>query len=148
MNAKNYIDEMDLENNKVNDLNKQLNDEINMLKNDNTKLKKIKEEYKPLKNKYEEDVGKLNEQITILTNKCQNFNSFINSNISSLLLLLCIKIFDFPFSSFNFKNEELNLIKSKIGFDIKDNEEIMTIIFKSMDQKIHHAFICKDSDKL
>ena len=79
MNAKNYIDEMDLENNKVNDLNKQLNDEINMLKNDNIKLKKIKEEYKPLKNKYEEDVGKLNEQITILTNKCQNFNSFINS---------------------------------------------------------------------
>ena len=131
MNAKNYIDEMDLENNKVNDLNKQLNDEINMLKNDNIKLKKIKEEYKPLKNKYEEDVGKLNEQITILTNKCENLEKKLNEENGKSKILIhnnnskdeIVELM----KELKSKNGELNVIKSKIGFDIKDNEEIMTI---------------------
>ena len=46
------------------------------------------------------------------------------------------------------KEEELEKIKSKIGFEIKEDEQIMTLIFTSVDQKIQHAFICKDSDKL
>jgi len=46
------------------------------------------------------------------------------------------------------KDEELDKIKSKIGFDIKEEEQIMTLIFTSIDQKIQHALFCKDSDKL
>ena len=115
-------------------------------------MKKIEEEYKPLKNKYEEDVGKLNEKITILTNKCQNLEKKLNEENGKSKILIHNnnskdEILELM-KEIKSKNEELNLIKSKIGFDIKDNEEIMTIIFKSMDQKIHHAFICKDSDKL
>ena len=45
------------------------------------------------------------------------------------------------------RNDKLKMIKSKIGFDdIRENEEIIGIIIQSMNQKIGHVFICKDSD--
>ena len=45
------------------------------------------------------------------------------------------------------KEKELKEIKSKLPFDLSDGEHLMTIIFNSMNQKIHYSFICKNTDK-
>ena len=45
------------------------------------------------------------------------------------------------------KEEELKIIKSKLPFNISQNENLMTVIFYSINQKIHHSFICKNTDK-
>ena len=37
-------------------------------------------------------------------------------------------------------------IQSKIGFDLNDEEILMTIIIISVDQNVHAAFICKNTD--
>ena len=101
-----------------------------------------------MEKKYEKDTSKLNNQISELTNNYKNLekskleierksnNDYFKDEIIKLSKELRIK------------DEELELIKSKIGFDIKDDEQIMTLIFTSTDQKIQHSFICKDSDKL
>jgi len=45
------------------------------------------------------------------------------------------------------KDEEINNLKSKNPFDLKNGERLMTIIFTSADSKIHYSFICKNTDK-
>ena len=44
------------------------------------------------------------------------------------------------------KNKEINDLKSKIGFDLKEGENLMSIIFVSVDQVIHYSIICKNTD--
>ena len=141
-------------NNKIKQLekeNKQLKDEIKRVKKDNIKLKEMREENINLKKKYENDVKKLNNIIIESSNKYKDLERQLNeqklkskdifSNDSKDEIMQLIK-------ELKSKNDELKMIKSKIGFDIKENEQVISIIFISMDQKIHHSFICKDSDKL
>ena len=45
------------------------------------------------------------------------------------------------------KNNEIKELKSRIGFDLKEGEKLMPIIFISADQQIHYALICKNKDK-
>ena len=42
--------------------------------------------------------------------------------------------------------KELKEIKSIIPFDISPGEKLMSVIFVSVDKKIHHPIICKNSD--
>ena len=48
------------------------------------------------------------------------------------------------------KENEINEIKetkSNFLFNLEKGEKFMTIIFYSLDQKIHYFFICKNTDK-
>ena len=45
------------------------------------------------------------------------------------------------------KEKKLNEIRSQLKFELYDGEKIMTVIFNSMKQDIHHSFICKNTDK-
>ena len=45
------------------------------------------------------------------------------------------------------KDEELKDLKSRIPVNLENGGKLITVIFFSNDQKIHYAFICKDTDK-
>jgi len=38
-------------------------------------------------------------------------------------------------------------MKSRFPFDLSEGEKLISIIIVSTDQKIHHSFICKNTDK-
>ena len=149
---KKYIEIIAKNNEEINKLkneNKELKNEINIIKNENIKFKKFEEDYKKLEKNYETDTKKLNNQIIELTNKYKNTeknnlneikNELNNDELKNEIIKLSKEL--------RSKEEELEKIKSKIGFEIKEDEQIMTLIFTSVDQKIQHSFICKDSDKL
>ena len=44
------------------------------------------------------------------------------------------------------KEKEIKSLKSAFPFEIKQGEKLMSVIFISADQKIHHSFICKNTD--
>ena len=44
------------------------------------------------------------------------------------------------------KEEEIKNIKSMIQFDLKPGEKLISVIFVSVDQKIHYSLICKNTD--
>ena len=151
-NIKKYIEIITKNNEEIDKLkneNKEIKNEINIIKNENKKFKKYEEDYKKLEKKYETDTKKLNNQIKELTNKYENSekknldeikNKLNNDELKDEIIKLSKEL--------RSKEEELKKIKSKIGFEIKEDEQIMTLIFTSVDQKIQRAFICKDSDKL
>jgi hypothetical protein len=43
--------------------------------------------------------------------------------------------------------KKLNKIKEAFPFEIKDGDQILTVIFVSADENIHYSFICKDSEQ-
>ena len=45
------------------------------------------------------------------------------------------------------KNKEIYELKSIFPYDLKKDEKLLTIIFYSVDQKIHYSLICKNTDK-
>ena len=45
------------------------------------------------------------------------------------------------------KDKELKELKSKLPFDLKKDEKLMTIIFLSVDEDIHYSLICKNTDR-
>ena len=45
------------------------------------------------------------------------------------------------------KKKELAIFKSAISFDLKEGEQLLTVIFVSGDQKLHYSFICKNTEK-
>ena len=44
------------------------------------------------------------------------------------------------------KDNEINKLKTAIPFELKEGEELLTVIFVSNDQKIHYSFICKNTE--
>lgn len=44
------------------------------------------------------------------------------------------------------KEEEIKELKSTMQFNLKPGEKLISIIFISVDQKIHHSLICKNTD--
>ena len=81
-----------------------------------------------------------------LTNKIQTFfNNNLNIKNDNLNLInsKIIKLME----ELKLKENELKKIKSKLPFDLNENEKIMTVIFISTDYKIHYALICKNTDK-
>ena len=45
------------------------------------------------------------------------------------------------------KDKFINQIKSVIPFDLKDDENLLPVIFITADSKVHYSLICKDSEK-
>ena len=44
------------------------------------------------------------------------------------------------------KDKEIQELKSRFPFELKEGEKLMTVIFTSVDQKIHYSIICKNTD--
>ena len=45
------------------------------------------------------------------------------------------------------KEKEITDIKSRMPYELKDGEKLMTVIFATMDNKFHYSVICKNTDK-
>ena len=123
---------IDLENNikKMNDMNKEL---IN-------NNKKLEQSLKNLKNKNLEYEKIINEQKTTIENFNKNLSLFDGkkNNVEKEILELVKELRN--------KEKEIQSLKSAFPFEIKQGEKLMSIIFISVDQKIHHSFICKNTD--
>ena len=116
---KDYISMKNLLNN-YKDENNTLKRENNKIKNENNELKKQINELK-IKSNY------------------PNYNiNNINDNKDAIITLL---------KKLEIKENEIKQIKQKMPYELKSGEALMPIIFISSDQKIHYAFICKNTDK-
>ena len=116
---KDYISMKNLLNN-YKDENNILKRENNQIKNENYELKK--------------QINELKMKSNNPNNKYQN----INDNKDEIIALL---------KKLEIKENEIKQIRQKIPYELKSGEELMPIIFISCDQKIHYAFICKNTDK-
>ena len=129
-------------NNEINVLKKEkekLNQQINKLTTENINLKKEKkelelriEENNNLKEKNEE----LERKIKQKSEEDENLKLKLRENNSKIDKFKEIE---------NQKNIEIQNIKKK--YNLNENEKIMTVIFQSVDQNIHYAIICKNTDK-
>ena len=106
---------------KINILNEQLSKE----KNQNYIL--LKENSK-LKNKIEELNFKINNQINQKNPNISNNQTKMNELYEKILDL----------------QEKLK----RFPFILEKNEKLMSIIFSSVDQKIHYSIVCKNTDKI
>ena len=52
-----------------------------------------------------------------------------------------------PEKDIELKEKGIKDFKSKLSYESENKEELMTVIFTSIDNKIHYAFICKNNDK-
>ena len=117
-------EELKLKNNKI----EELENKIKELKNDlELKSNKIQE--------YDRKVNELNQEID---NKNNLINILREDEIKDKVIQLLEEI--------KLKNKEMNELKSNIPFQLLKDEKLMTIIFNSVDQRIHHSFICKNTD--
>ena len=71
------------------------------------------------------------------------YNNVNNNNNTNLLNSKIFQLLE----ELKSKEKEINKLKSKLPFDLGENEKLMTIIFISTDSKIHYAMICKNTDK-
>ena len=134
-----------------------LNDKINNLqKIVNDKEKKINEILEEKRNKdniikqLEDNNEKLKEEITNLKNGQRNikikeeefkiFKDLMKSDTKNEKWIELIERIEA-------KEKEINEIKSRFPFELSQGEKLMSLIFISADQKIHHSFICKNTDK-
>jgi predicted RNase H-like nuclease (RuvC/YqgF family) len=101
----------------------------------NNKLKNYENENNNLNNKNKE----LLDKIKILENKFKNSNNIDSNNDKEEIITLYKKI--------QSKDDEIKELKLKMPYILENNEKLMTIIFISLDQKIHYSFICKNTDK-
>ena len=86
-------------------------------------------------------IMKYKEKLTNLENKLKEEkakNKELESNYNNQILELKEEI--------RIKDNELNEIKSQLPFDLLKGEKIMTVIFTSVDQKVHYSVICKNTD--
>ena len=126
---------------KIETLNKVYEKEINNLKNELDKVKK-------------ENIN-LNEKIKCLeklleNEKKNNINS--NMNIKGLINMnnnsnpYLTKILELK-EKLESKDNEIKEIISRYPVELLKGEKLMSIIFVSLDQKIHYSIICKNTDQ-
>ena len=115
---------------KINELEKKLEKEKNKNKILEEKILKLENEKKDIKNKYNDIKIKIK-----IENK--NRNELKNDSKESLQLILE-------------KDKEIKELKTELSrfpFKLKEGEKLISIIFTSIDQKIHYPLICKNTDK-
>ena len=105
--------------------------------NDNKKLNEEIIKLQKLINDKENIINEKTSKIDVLNEKMQEVISFDNKNAKICEL----------FEKLDMKQNEINKIKSKFPFELSEEENLMTIIFVSCDQKIHYSVICKNTDK-
>ena len=136
----------DIDNKKIKDLEEKINllnnqllektNKINILSRENSELKHKNEELKLIINKKEKENSLLKGKIEELNSKINNQINPNNSNNQNKMLELYEKI------------EILQEKLKRFPFILEKDEKLMSIIFCSVDQKIHYSLICKNTDKI
>ena len=132
----------------INLLNEEAKDKINeelfKLRKENKYLKKeikeLKEEYYNEKSKNQQLSLKIKELNEII--KKEKENKFKETNLINSKDKI-IQLYEQLIT----KEKEIKSLKSKFPFELSENEELMSVIFFSPNQKIHHSIICKNTDQ-
>jgi len=124
---------------------------LNIDKKEFEKLKSIEKDYNSMKNllnNYKDENNALKEEnnqlktlikeLKMKSNNPNNKNNNINDYKDEVIDLL---------KKLENKENEIKQMRQKMPYELKSGEELMPIIFTSMDQKVHYAFICKNTDK-
>jgi len=134
-----------------NEINDKINEESVKLRKENSYLKKelkvLKEEFKNEKIKNQQLNLKIKELNEIIKNEKENKfkkNNIINSNNKIIELFEELRTKEKEIKD---KNEEIKNLKSRFPFELGENEELMSVIFISSNQKIHYSIICKNTDQ-
>jgi len=122
---------------KLKSIEKDYNSMKNLLNNYKDENKALKIENNKIKNENNELKKKIN-QLKMKSNNPNNKKSNINDYKDEVIDLL---------KKLEIKENEIKQMRQKIPYELKSGEELMPIIFISNDQKIHYAFICKNTDK-
>ena len=128
--------------------NKKITDLENELNNEKIRNEKLYKEIISLKNIINNKDFLINDQtdkIDDLRKSIQNFDNVKYTNKDKLLELM--EKLEAKEEQLKKVENELNQTKLRNPFDLKEGERLMTVIFVSGDQKIHHSFICKNTDK-
>ena len=128
--------------------NKNITDLENELNNEKIRNEKLCKEIISLKNIINNKDFLINDQtdkIDDLRKSIQNFDNVKYTNKDKLLELM--EKLEAKEEQLKKVENELNQTKLRNPFDLKEGERLMTVIFVSGDQKIHHSFICKNTDK-
>ena len=123
INFENKIKKMDDMNKELINKNKKLEESLKNLKDKNLQYEKIINDQK-------KTIDNLNENLSLFNGKKDNVENEILELVKEL----------------REKEKEIKSLKSSFPFEIKQGEKLMSIIFISVDQKIHHSFICKNTD--
>ena len=115
-----------------------------MIKDKDIKIKNLEEKINILNKQLSEEKNKNNKLIkenTELKEKIEQLNFRINnqinnSNIQNKMNELYEKILDLE--------EKLK----RFPFILEKNEQLMSIIFSSVDQKMHYSIVCKNTDNI
>ena len=107
---------------------------LNEYKGENSKLKEENNKIKKENNDLRVEINGLRQR----SNNQNNNNKNINDNKDEIISLL---------KKLEIKENEIKQIKQNFPYELKSGEKLMPIIFISIDQKIHYAFICKNTDK-
>ena len=112
----------------------------------NGEIPKKEKEYKEEKNQL--DPVKIEKLIKLYKNKITNLENQLNeeknknkeleNNYNTKILELKEEIKN--------KDDKLKEITSQLHFDLIKGEKLMSLIFKSMDQKFNYSIICKNTD--
>ena len=106
------------------------------LKKENNINKDLKLKIKELEKKIEslDEEKKKKEELKDI----QDINLKINNPNSKIIEELLKELSE--------KNNEIKQLRNNNYIKLKPGEKLMSIIFLSVDQKIHHSFVCKNTD--
>ena len=99
-----------------------------------------------IKNYYENEIQRLKEENNDLNNKIKVLE--INKNNKNKVLCSLTAELENKNNTVNKLTNTLNELKDrKNQFDLKERENLMPIIFQSIDESLHYAIICKKTDR-
>lgn len=128
LNSKNYIF-------KINQIFKMYNDMFN----NEINIDEQSEDIKKIINEKDKIISEQKEKERELIQKLEKFendeNKYDSKNVKELK------------EEISKKNIEIKELRSLIPMKLEPGEKLMTVIFTSNDQRIHYAFICKNTDK-
>ena len=124
--------------------------EIKSLKNINNSLLLEKDQLKKEVSNLKEKISKLQKVIEDLNNNIKKITKEKNTLTNK------IKNLNIEFNSKNFDKESFSLMNKieikdsettkKISLELKEGEELLTVIFVSIDENLNYSFICKNTD--
>jgi DNA repair ATPase RecN len=146
LNLKNKNNALLNENNQLKTEISNLKSTINNLNNTIEQLKQANTELNNLKLKYENDINQLKSEKSDILNKLKNMSENKSNSISNIKSSSYEK--DELVSALMDKDKEIKKLNKAFPFEIKDGDQLLTVIFVSVDEKIHYySFICKDSEQ-
>ena len=137
----NYEEKINNLNNNINELEQDKKD-LEMILNDKENeinhLKSNEDKYINEINNYQNEIEKLKKE------KQENNKNIISNNDNKDKMILSLM------EQIKAKDDIINELRknnAKNQIDLKEDENLIPVIFQSIDSKIHYAFICKKTDK-